>query len=378
MIILLDNGHGFDTPGKRSPDGHFREYAYNRYLAFRIRERLQQLGLDCRLLVPEREDISLQERCRRVNKICQRFGAGQVILISIHINAAGTGQQWMDARGWSCFTSIGETRADSLATCLYEAAKAQLPGHNIRKDYTDGDPDIEKNFYILRHTRCRTGKVMKYDPETGHRIKDPDVLSRITWVHSLMRQAGQLPPTWNLTQCLFGEHLLKEQPEKPVALVESEKTAVICAGLMPKYVWLATGGKSCVNDRLLVLAHRKVVAFPDVDGYQEWTEKLAKYNDLSSVTPGLTRGLDITVSPLLQQSATTEDMEAHIDIADWLIRTRVPMFNPGLSRHSEAFLKAAQFVDPKYHAELEGLIDDFELEFVGFEPKPSLPSEDFS
>ena len=60
----------------------------------------------------------------------------------------------MDARGWSCFTSIGETRADSLATCLYEAAKAQLPGHNIRKDYTDGDPDIEKNFYILRHTRC--------------------------------------------------------------------------------------------------------------------------------------------------------------------------------------------------------------------------------
>ncbi|MBR4351484.1 MAG: N-acetylmuramoyl-L-alanine amidase [Bacteroidales bacterium] len=154
MIILLDNGHGFDTPGKRSPDGHFREYAYNRYLAFRIRERLQQLGLDCRLLVPEREDISLQERCRRVNKICQRFGAGQVILISIHINAAGNGQQWMDARGWSCFTSIGETRADSLATCLYEAAKAQLPGHNIRKDYTDGDPDIEKNFYILRHTRC--------------------------------------------------------------------------------------------------------------------------------------------------------------------------------------------------------------------------------
>lgn len=154
MIILLDNGHGFDTPGKRSPDGHLREYAYNRYLAFRICERLQQLGLDCRLLVPEREDISLQERCRRVNKICQRFGVGQVILISIHINAAGNGQQWMDARGWSCFTSVGETRADSLATCLYDAAKAQLPGHNIRKDYTDGDPDIEKNFYILRHTRC--------------------------------------------------------------------------------------------------------------------------------------------------------------------------------------------------------------------------------
>lgn len=154
MIILLDNGHGLETPGKRSPDGHFREYAYNRYLAFRIREQLTALGLDARLLVPEREDISMQERCRRVNKICKQIGKDQVILISIHVNAAGNGQQWMDARGWNCFTTVGQTKADALATYLYEAAKMHLSGHQIRKDYTDGDPDIEKNFYILRHTSC--------------------------------------------------------------------------------------------------------------------------------------------------------------------------------------------------------------------------------
>lgn len=152
MIILPDNGHGLETPGKRSPDGHFREYAYNRYLAFRIREQLTALGLDARLLVPEREDISLQERCRRVNKICKQVGKDQVILISIHVNAAGNGQQWMDARGWNCFTTVGQTKADALATYLYEAAKMHLPGHQIRKDCTDGDPDIDKNFYILRHT----------------------------------------------------------------------------------------------------------------------------------------------------------------------------------------------------------------------------------
>lgn len=152
MIILLDNGHGLETPGKRSPDGHFREYAYNRYLAFRIREQLTALGLDARLLVPEREDISLQERCRHVNKICKQVGKDQVILISIHVNAAGNGQQWMDVRGWNCFTTVGQTKVDALATYLYEAAKMHLPGHQIRKDYTDGDPDIEKNFYILRHT----------------------------------------------------------------------------------------------------------------------------------------------------------------------------------------------------------------------------------
>ena len=154
MRILLENGHGIDTPGKRSPDGHFREYAYNRYLAFRIREQLLALGLDVQLLVPEREDISLQERCRRVNKICQQLGADQVLLISIHVNAAGNGKEWKDARGWCCFTTAGETTADALATCLYEAAQTQLPGHRIRKDTTDGDPDLEKDFYILRHTLC--------------------------------------------------------------------------------------------------------------------------------------------------------------------------------------------------------------------------------
>ena len=154
MTILLDNGHGFDTPGKRSPDGFFREYAYNRYLAFRIREELTKLGLDARLLVPEREDISLAERCRRVNKICQKVGKDQVILISIHVNASGNGQEWMNSRGWSCYTTRGNTAADGLATALYEAAEKHLPGHNIRKDYTDGDPDLEKDFYILRQTSC--------------------------------------------------------------------------------------------------------------------------------------------------------------------------------------------------------------------------------
>ncbi len=154
MIILLDNGHGFDTPGKCSPDGFFREYAYNRYLAFRIREQLSALGLDARLLVPEREDISLPERCRRANAICEQFGSDQVILLSLHINAAGNGQQWMNARGWSCYTTRGETRADALASCLYEAAKTNLPGMRLRTDYSDGDPDQEENFNILRYSRC--------------------------------------------------------------------------------------------------------------------------------------------------------------------------------------------------------------------------------
>ena len=154
MKILIDNGHGQNTPGKRSPDGYFREYAYTRFLASQIQEHLIALGLDARLLVPELEDIPLPERCRRVNTICQEYGKDQVILISLHVNAAGNGREWLNARGWSCYTTRGKTAADSLATALYEAAKEWLPGMRLRTDYTDGDPDIEKDFYLLRHTQC--------------------------------------------------------------------------------------------------------------------------------------------------------------------------------------------------------------------------------
>ena len=87
MTILVDNGHGSDTSGKRSPDGLFREYSYTREIARRVVSELSDCGYDARLLVPEIEDIPLQERCRRVNAICDEIGTVNVILISIHANA---------------------------------------------------------------------------------------------------------------------------------------------------------------------------------------------------------------------------------------------------------------------------------------------------
>ena len=64
----------------------------------------------------------------------------------------------------------------------------------------------------------RTGKIMLYDAETGHRTKEPR--SYVSWVHTELNL-----PNYNLKQCLFGEHLLSENPTKPVAIVESEKSA---------------------------------------------------------------------------------------------------------------------------------------------------------
>ncbi len=154
MKILIDNGHGIQTKGKRSPDGTLLEYAYTRELARQIVSILQSRGYDSELLVPEDDDIPLSERVRRTNAHCQALGKSNVILISLHINAAGDGTKWMNATGWSCYTCKGQTQSDKLAACLYEAAVKNFPGRRIRTDHSDNDPDWEENFYILRHSLC--------------------------------------------------------------------------------------------------------------------------------------------------------------------------------------------------------------------------------
>ena len=155
MLILLDPAHGHNTPGKRSPDGKFLEYAYNREIARRVVADLTDRGYNAQLLVPETEDIPLTERVRRINAHCNTLGKSNVILISIHVNAAGDGTKWMNATGWSCYTCKGQTESDRLATCLYEAAEQILKNQVIRTDYArDGDPDWEENFYILRKSLC--------------------------------------------------------------------------------------------------------------------------------------------------------------------------------------------------------------------------------
>ncbi len=227
-------------------------------------------------------------------------------------------------------------------------------------------------FQIDIHGRCRTGKVMKYDPVTGHRIKDENVGGRITWIHSLMKRTGALKQDWELTQCLFGEHLLSQCPGRTVAIVESEKTAVICSALMPEYVWLATGGKSQLGDKLNVLKQRTIVAFPDVDGYDLWKQK-------ASELPGLR----ITVSDYLETTATPEEREAHIDIADRLIAqlrdgTLVPpedcpteaqpVSHYGTPLENPDFLQIAQYISPEYQGVVAVFMDELGLVPIDVRP----------
>lgn len=160
--ILIDNGHGKNTLGKRSPYSaygtepciEFLEYKWNREIANVVVVQLQEMGYNAELLVPEIEDISLSERAKRVNKICDEYGTSNVILISIHANAAGNGDKWLNAKGWSAYTTRGNTKSDTIAEYFYDEAEKNFVGRKIRVDMSDGDRDWESNFYICQKSKC--------------------------------------------------------------------------------------------------------------------------------------------------------------------------------------------------------------------------------
>lgn len=151
IMVLLDAGHGIDTPGKRSPDGTFREWKFNRDIAERVAKGLAAEGVEVRRIITEEGDISLSERCRRINEICRERGSGNVILVSIHSNAGGSGKDWTTATGWECFSSPGWTDSDVLSNFLYMAFAAEFPEKKMRMNA--GKPK-EANFYILKNSIC--------------------------------------------------------------------------------------------------------------------------------------------------------------------------------------------------------------------------------
>jgi N-acetylmuramoyl-L-alanine amidase len=154
MRVLIDAGHGIDTTGKRSPDGAFLEYRWNREVADMLYELLSEYGFDVDYVVTETIDIPLKTRVRRVNEVCSLIGSQNVLLLSIHSNAAGMGDSWMNAQGWSAYTTKGNTRSDIAAKCLYDAFEEDFKDRKIRKDLSDGDPDWEEDFYIIKKTSC--------------------------------------------------------------------------------------------------------------------------------------------------------------------------------------------------------------------------------
>lgn len=119
-------------------------------------------------------------------------------------------------------------------------------------------------WQIDQQQRVRTGKLMRYKSD-GHRSTGEHDHPR--WMHNFASPPMPDKPT----QCLFGEHLLSWRPDAPVALVESEKTALLCAALMPQYVWVASGGcKQLSPQKALALQGRILHVWPDSGVLTHW------------------------------------------------------------------------------------------------------------
>lgn len=153
--------------------------------------------------------------------------------------------------------------------------------------------DKEGNF--------RTGKVMYYGAN-GKRLKDKN-----SWyIHRRIKE------DFELQQVFFGEHLLSinEYKDKPIALCESEKTAVIMSEFMPEYVWLASGGANMLNSFRLLRLHRLDKVFPDNGQFELWEQKTKIFNN---------RSMDISVDSAVRNGIIKEGA----DILDLWMKEKV-------------------------------------------------------
>jgi len=160
-------------------------------------------------------------------------------------------------------------------------------------------------WQIDRAGRIRAGKIMQFNHSKGNRVKVP--YNRIQWVHAVLKLPG-----YQMKQCFFGEHLLNDQ-SKPVAIVESEKTALICAIVKPDSIWLATGGKMNLKaDSSRCLHGRTVTVYPDLGAFEDWS---AKANVIKTKVK-----CSLKVSDSLERIATESEREQGLDIADFILK----------------------------------------------------------
>lgn len=132
------------------------------------------------------------------------------------------------------------------------------------------------------------------------------------WLEEYQQDAPKIP-------ILFGLHQLNSIDfNKPIAICESYKTAIISSIYLPNFTWMATGSLSYLSrDRLLPLKGRNIILFPDVGAYDKWMLKAKNLEGLAN----------IQISRFLEDIATEDDREKGIDLADYLLRFKLADFN---------------------------------------------------
>lgn len=149
FTIILDAAHGEEVPGKRSPDGRFREYKWSRERISELKELLKNEGFEVFESNPSDKEIGLEKRVQNTNKINRKK-----LFLSLHVDASGMGTEWMKARGYSVYTTPGQNNSDKVAEVILNNLQKDFPELKGRFDITDSDKDKEANFYVLKGVNC--------------------------------------------------------------------------------------------------------------------------------------------------------------------------------------------------------------------------------
>ena len=244
------------------------------------------------------------------------------------------------------------SKSKSTNNMLFQYLGTIFPSDKLQQvanDYLIGSTKAHDIIYWqIDHTgKVRTGKVMSYTSD-GHRDKTKPYGAN--WIHSILIKQHKLPCDWQLTQCLFGEHLLRKYPDKPVGIVEAEKTAIIASLVAPNFLWVSCGGVGNLNSVVNILSNRSVMVFPDLDGYDNWQEKVKHLS------------FKVTVSHTLQQY--DDGTAPTMDIADIILK----QYLSATKTTGNKLLDSLIVRNP----EVEKLISDLDLQFISEVPMPSL------
>ena len=172
-IVCIESGHGKNVSGKRSPDGKLLEWQWAREIKYRLSNELENNKIAlCFDVNPEDTEPGLTTRANRVNAVYDKNNK-KVIFVSIHVNAAGNGSQWMNARGWSIYTTKGQNESDILAEDIWQVANEYFPkdGMKMRSDMSDGDHDWEENFTVIYKTKCPSVLVENFFQDNKEDVK---------------------------------------------------------------------------------------------------------------------------------------------------------------------------------------------------------------
>ncbi|MDE6588614.1 MAG: hypothetical protein K2K40_09800 [Paramuribaculum sp.] len=169
-----------------------------------------------------------------------------------------------------------------------------------------------------RFGNYRSGKVMAYDSNTGHRVKSHDTVT-VNYAHSLARLPG-----YNFQSCYYGEYNAARYPDGTIILVESEKSALVLRMMLAalsqvpgRYLAMATSGASNFSVdpsrmadptyRMSILYNRNLIVIPDADMVDRWQKSAMRLKPFL----GSLRLLDVRTSPF--------GLEGSDDIADWIL-----------------------------------------------------------